>query len=215
MSVASQWNVQRMLLSLRRAGAAAVLIGATACVHPAGGTYIWVDELPDAQLAPPAGEYRFVSGDMVAVQVFNHPEISGRTRVREDGRLSVSLLGDLMAAGRSPTDLAHAVEAQLAERNLAVSPRATVILDERAPFRIAVIGEVSKPGLFPLDAGAGVAEALASAGGFAEFAHRDQLYVVRRQPEAVRIRFRYRDLAQAKGKAADFRLRSGDVVVVE
>lgn len=197
-------------------GAGALVALAAACNHGGGSApYVWVDDLEDRQVAPAPGTYIIGPGDLVSIQVFNHPEMAVRTRVREDGAVSVPLLGDMPASGESPADLGRAIEAQLAARSLAVAPRATVVLEERAPLRVPVLGEVARPGLFQLDPGAGVAEALASAGGFTEFAHRDRLYVVRRQPAAVRIRLRYNDLARANGRAADLRLRPGDVVVVE
>jgi polysaccharide export outer membrane protein len=149
------------------------------------------------------------------VQVFNHPEFSGRSRVREDGNVSIPLVGDLQAAGQTGAELARAVEQQLGVRSLVVAARATVALEERAPLRVSLLGEVARPGLFALDPGAGVAEALASAGGLTEFAHRDRIYIVRRTPTPMRIRLRYRDLSGESAKAAMFRLRPNDVIVVE
>jgi polysaccharide export outer membrane protein len=69
--------------------------------------------------------------------------------------------------------------------------------------------------MYTLDNNAGVAEALASAGGLTEFAHRDQIFVIRRNPTPVRIRFTYSALAEARGQAATFRLKPGDVVVAQ
>ena len=79
-----------------------------------------------------------------------------------------------------------------------------------------MLGEVLHPGVYVLESNAGVAQALASAGGFTEFAHRDRIFVVRRQAgNSVRIRIRYEDLSSARGQAAALQLRPGDVVVVE
>jgi polysaccharide export outer membrane protein len=195
-------------------GAPVVLLATGACAHGTG-PFVWVDQIPERDVAPVGGEYRLGPGDVVTVQVFSHAEMSGRTKVRDDGKLSIPLLGDVVAAGLSPSALAHTVETELGKQNLAVGTRVTVALEERAPLRVSVIGEVARPGLFALDPGAGVAEALASAGGFTEFAHRDRLFVVRRQPELVRIRLTYDDLVRARGRAAELRLRPSDVVVVE
>jgi len=190
-------------------------LGASAgCAHRAD-RFVWVDQIPEPQVAAAPGEYHLTAGDVVSVQVFNHSEMSGRARVREDGKLSIPLLGDVNADGRSPNELAHDIETTLGKQNLVVGTRVTVSLEERAPLRVAVLGEVAHPGLFALDPDAGVAEALASAGGFTEFAHRDRLFVIRRQPTQVRIRLTYEDLVRARGRAAQLRLRAGDVVVVE
>src|SRR5262249_20877763 len=120
------------------------LVGAAACASL--GRFTWVDELPSAQVAPSAAADRFRAGRLVAVQVFNHPEISGKTRVRDDGKVSIALLGDLPAGGKTPAELAHDIEAELTARNLAVAARATVLLEETAPLRVSVIGEVARPG---------------------------------------------------------------------
>jgi polysaccharide export outer membrane protein len=185
------------------------------CTH-ASDHFLWADQLTDQQLAPESGGgYTVGPGDVISVQVFSHPEMSGRSRVRADGKLSIPLLGDVAAAGKEPPALARAIEEQLTTRNLAVAARATVLLEERAQLRVSVLGEVTRPGLYALDPDAGLAEALASAGGFGDFAHRDRLFVVRRLPETIRIRFTYDDIAHARGRTAAFRLRTGDVVVVE
>jgi polysaccharide export outer membrane protein len=107
------------------------------------------------------------------------------------------------------------VDRELVAKSLAVGARSTVVLEEAAPLHVSVLGEVMRPGYYPLTPGSGLAEALANAGGFTEFAHRDRLYIVRRSPEATRIRFTYDALVHAEGKASAFRLRSGDVLVVE
>jgi polysaccharide biosynthesis/export protein len=129
--------------------------------------------------------------------------------------VSIALLGDVAAAGKSPVDLAREIEKELVARDLAVAARVTVLLEEAAPIRVSVIGEVARPGLYTLESGAGLAEALASGGGFTDYAHRDRLYVVRRSPDLLRIRFTYDAVARAEGRAAQFRLRAGDTIVVE
>lgn len=205
-----------LLTRCRSAVSAAVMltVGLAACVHRPG-QFVWVDQLDAKDVAPATGAYVFGPGDHVALQVFNHPEISGRTRVRDDGKLSVPLLGEVPAAGRAPAELARDLETQLGARQLVVSPRVTVQLEEPAPLRVSVLGEVVRPGLYTLETGAGLAQAIASAGGFTDFSHRDRVYVVRRAPTPVRIRFTYEALARAQGQAAAFRLRPGDVVVAE
>ena len=77
---------------------------------------------------------------------------------------------------------------------------------------------MTRPGVYPLDSPAGVLQALASAGGLTQFAHEDQIYVLRSASEGarpVRIRFRYEALAHAEGQSGTFHLQRNDVVVVE
>jgi polysaccharide export outer membrane protein len=89
------------------------------------------------------------------------------------------------------------------------------VVEETRPLTVPVLGEVAHPGQYALERGAGVLEALAAGGGLTEFAHRDRIFVLRRHPVQVRIRSTFEALSRGQGRAAAFRLESGDVVVVE
>jgi polysaccharide export outer membrane protein len=145
--------------------------------------------------------------------VFNQPDMSARAKVRDDGKVSVPFLNDVTAAGLTPTALARQLQTKLKE--FINAPVVTVSLEEARPFSVAVIGEVTKAGVYTVPAGAGVLQALAAANGFTQYATRDRIFVVRESPQRARIRFTYDQLAHAEGKAATFRLRAGDTVVVE
>src|SRR5439155_15214853 len=96
-------------------------------------------------------------------------------------------------------------------------PVVTVTVDEVHPLTISVTGEVMRPGVYPLEAPANLLSALASAGGLSQFAHEDQIYVLRRQSDGAlaRIRFKYEALAHAEGQAGSFSLQRNDLIVVE
>jgi polysaccharide export outer membrane protein len=205
-------RVQSNVLAGRAALGLLVVCGLTACGRSGGG-FVWVDDLPAARAA--AGSYTVGVGDVVSVQVWDHERLSTRARVRSDGRISMPLLNDVTVAGKTPAQLARELESELKGRNLVVDPSVNVVLEEAKPLSVAVMGEVSRAGMYTLDAGAGVAEALASAGGLTDFAHKDRIYVVRRTPQPVRIRLTYDALAGARGLAATFRLQAGDVVVAQ
>ncbi len=177
------------------------------------GAYTWVDDMP----APTkeSAEYLVRAGDLVSVRVWDHENLSVRARVRTDGRISMPLLDDLEVVGKTTAQVARLAEAQLKQRNLVVQPSVNVVLEETKAMNIAVLGEVARAGMYTLDNGVGVAEALASAGGLTEFAHRDRIFVIRRTPTAQRIRFTYAALAEARGQAATFLLLPGDVVVAQ
>jgi polysaccharide export outer membrane protein len=158
-------------------------------------------------------EYIIRIGDVLSVQVYGDDKSSGRARVRSDGRISLPLINDIDAAGKTPVKLAADVEASL--KGLLRDPKVTVSVEESSPLSISVIGEVAKPGSQVLQHDSGVADALAAAGGLTRFAHKNRIYVVRAHPEPARIHFTYEALTQSAGPAAAFRLRPGDVVVVE
>ncbi len=206
----------RVLRTLIRTGAHAVLLSAlVGCGGTAAGKFVWLDDLPQSEIGAPGEAYVIGPYDIIAFTAFNHAEVSGRSRVRTDGNLTIPLLGDVLAAGKTPTALARDIEKQLEARNLVVGARVTVVLDEVAPIKVSVLGEVKSPGLYTLEAGAGLAEALATSGGFTEFAHRDQLFIIRRVPELIRIRFKYSALTSATGAALTFRLKAGDTMLVQ
>jgi polysaccharide export outer membrane protein len=90
----------------------------------------------------------------------------------------------------------------------------TVIVEDSTPT-ISVLGEVAKPGPQALQRDTGIADVLAAAGGLTTFAHKDRIFVIRSSPQPVRIHFTYEALTKGIGRAPLFRLRAGDVVVVE
>ena len=190
----------------------AVLGLALACRGP--GTYVWAKDLPATSLSDPG--YLIGPGDLLLVRVWNDESLGGRAKVRSDGRISLPFLDDVSAAGLSPGDLARALEVKLA--GYVNQPRVTIALEEEKLVAVSVLGEVAKPGVYDLTAGSGVLQALASAGGMTPWATGDRIFVLRRsggEARPTRIRFTEEALAHAEDRSASFRLRRGDVVVVE
>ena len=199
--------------------AAVLLVGAAsvlgaACATTTEGPFVWVDQLKEPEVALPAGEYLIGPGDSLNVQVWEQEKMSAHVRVRSDGQISLPFLNDVPAAGKTPVALARDLEESF--KKFIREPRVTVAVDEATPLRVSVLGEVAEPGLHNLDPGAGVAQALAAAGGLKEYAHKDRIFVVRQGVDPPqRIRMTYESVTGAQGRAATLRLRTGDVVVVE
>jgi polysaccharide biosynthesis/export protein len=199
-------------MRMTRGGVLAVW-GVLATAGCAGtGSYIPVDEYREPAEAKPLG-YVIQPGDVVQIRVFNQPDMSARARVRDDGKISVPFLNDVVVAGLTPNALAQQLQVRLKE--FINAPVVTVSLEETRPFSVSVIGEVVKAGVYAIPPNSGVLQALAAAGGFSQYASRDRIFVVRDAPQVVRIRFTYEQLAHAEGKAGAFKLRPGDTVVVE
>ncbi len=212
-SLSSPSTTARPPAASRRLGLLAVLLLVPACYQP--GRFTWVDEYREPQSQREDG-YLICKGDVISINVWNQREISSRLRVREDGRISLPLINDVDAAGLTPATLARSVELKLKE--LVANPVVTVMVDEPQPIKISVLGEVRNPGKKLLEAGAGVIQALSEAGGFTDYARDDALYVLRTEPgfnAPVRIRFTWDALSRNEGSAPTFRLKTGDVVVVE
>jgi polysaccharide export outer membrane protein len=202
-----------MLSSLRFTAAFLLFASAAACKTTG-------DAIPVESLAPATTganpEYILQAGDVIAVRVWTQDSITTRARIRPDGRISMPFLDDVEAAGSTPNALAKRIQAKL--KDFIVNPVVTVSLEEPRPLLVAVLGEVVKPGNYPLEASAGVLQALANAGGMTPFASKNSIVVVRRKPDGSgvqRIVFTYSGLTQVQGRAANFRLQPGDVVVVE
>ncbi len=192
----------------------ALLLAGIGCATAVKGPFMWVDQLTEVEPAVPAGEYIIGPGDALNVQVWEQEKMSARTRVRSDGNISLPFVNDVPAAGKTPVALARNLEELF--KNFIVTPNVTVAVDEAMPLQISVLGEVVEPGLKDLASGAGVAQAIAAAGGLKEFAHKDRIFVLRHDTVPVlRLRMTYEALTSGLGRAAGLRLRGGDVVVVE
>jgi polysaccharide biosynthesis/export protein len=190
---------------------AALAVFAAGCRH-ASGTYVWVDDFQDAQ---PDGEYVIRQGDLVNVRVFGQDSMSARSRVRADGKISLPFLNDVSAAGFTPVVLSAQLQTRL--KDFINNPVVTISLEEIRPVPVSVLGEVPRPGIYTLDPNAGVLQAVAAAGGFTNFASQD-LFVLRHSSDGgkpQRIRFDFDAVSQVRGKGAAFRLRPGDVLIVE
>jgi polysaccharide export outer membrane protein len=204
------------VLRLRRvASTAAVLAAATAALACATrGSYVPVEEYP---VPAPDSEYRIAAGDVLAVRVWNQDSMSNaHARVRDDGKISVPFLQDVEVAGTTPNELSQRLQTKL--KTYAVNPVVTVTVEEFRPLRVSVVGEVAHSGQYDLERGAGVLAAVAAAGGLTDYAHRNAIFVLRNSADGktpVRIRFRWQALTDAEKPAATFRLRPGDMVVVE
>lgn len=186
----------------------AALAALAACSQT--GPYVWADTLPAS--ASQQSDVVIQDGDVVVVRVFNQEPLSTRERVRSDGRITMPVIGEMMARGKRPAQLAAEIQDRL--KSVVVAPSVSVVMEQGGEMKVSVVGEVRNSGVFQLDPGANVLHALAAAGGLSDYADDDKIFVVRRSlPQ--RVRFRYADLRSADPKSVGFTLQSGDVVVVE
>jgi polysaccharide export outer membrane protein len=207
-----------MMPLVRRALRASVLLpllalaaAPAACAGP--GTYVWYSQVPPDQLAT-SHEVTISPGDTLSIRVLGHEEMTlTKEKVRSDGRIAVPLIGEVETTGKRPASLRAELEGRL--KDYIVSPSVMVNVDESPLMTVALLGEVTKPGVYTFEPSTGLAQALAAGGGITEYASRDRIFVVRQQPRPMRIRFTYDTVRRNEDHAASFPLRAGDVVVVE
>jgi polysaccharide export outer membrane protein len=191
--------------------ACAVLAAASSgCAGP--GQYVWYAQLPP-QSEQQANEYVIAAGDTVSIKVLGHEEMTLREKVRSDGRIAMLLIGDVMAAGKRPSALKSELEGRL--KDYIVSPSVSVNIEEVQQLTVLVLGEVTRPGVIPLEQDPRLARAMALAGGLTDYASRSSIYVVRGQPKPIRIRFTYESIYRDINGAGDFPLQRGDLIEVE
>jgi polysaccharide export outer membrane protein len=106
------------------------------------------------------------SGDLLEVQVFGTPELSGRLRVDQNGVLHLSLGGDLQVAGRTAQEVSDLIEGALRTKQIMLDPHVKVFVVEYVTQGVTVTGEVKRPGVYPLYGSVSLYEALSAAGGF-------------------------------------------------
>jgi polysaccharide export outer membrane protein len=190
-----------------------IFAAALAVACSSAGQYIWYSELPRSEWGAPGGAYVIGVGDVLNVNVYGQEQLTTRARVRSDGRISMTLLGEVTAAGKQPAALAAEFQKLLAQ--FVVSPRVTVNVEEARPISVTILGEVGSRGTLTLESPGALLQAMAQAGGLTEFADQSKVFVVRQQPTFRRIRFTYEDIVNNRNGAASFPLKTGDVIMVE
>ncbi len=177
------------------------------------GSFVWYQAVPNAEWATDASEYVIGVGDVINIRVYEQDGLSSSVKIRRDGRIAMPLAGELVAAGKHPSQLAREMEGRLKE--FIVTPRVTVNIETSQPVSVTAIGEITHIGALTLEPPARLIEALAQAGGPTEFADKSRIFVLRRFPTFQRIRFTYDAIVHNEDGAAGFPLRTGDVLVIE
>ena len=204
-----EMNFGRLMHTARTAAiAAGISLALVAC--GATGPYVWADSLPSS--AAGGGDVLIADGDVLNVRVFNQEPLSTKERVRNDGRISIPVIGEVVARGKRPAQLAAEIQDRL--KDIVKVPSVIVTFEAGTELKVSVVGEVRNSGIFPLEPGSNVLTALAAAGGLNDYADSDKVFVVRKSlPQ--RVRFRYDDLRSQAPKSIGFTLQAGDIVVVE
>lgn len=154
------------------------------------------------------------AGDVLAVNVWKEPDISRSVPVRSDGKISLSLIGDVQAEGLTPLKLEQSIADKL--KNYISEPSVTVIVQQINSEKFNVLGMVVKPGSYSLTSAATVLDAIAIAGGFRDFAKKKSMYVLRQNADGTQTKlpFNYKEVIKGQNLAQNVKLQSRDTIVV-
>ncbi len=161
------------------------------------------------------GTYKINPGDILEVFVWNEEALTREVRVRPDGFISIPLVGEIEAGGKTPSEVAAALSESLGDY-INNEPVVTVSLRALDGNLVYVLGKVNRPGAFPVIAPVDVAQALAWAGGLNSFADEGDIQVLRRDADGKQsaMPFDYAAVKNGKDLETNIILQSGDVVVV-
>jgi polysaccharide export outer membrane protein len=179
--------------------------------------------VPEAQAVQgPAGgsakahdsSYVIGNDDKLAISVWKEPDLTRAILVRSDGKISLPLVGEMQAAGRTPLQLEQDIANRL--RNYITVPEVTVIVDQINSKKYNILGQVGRPGAYPLTLSTTVMDAIAAAGGFKDFAKSKGIYILRQNPDGTqsRLNFNYKDFIKGKNLTQNVKLEPRDTIIV-
>ncbi len=161
-------------------------------------------------LLPAIGTYTIGPEDVLTVHVWKEPEVTRRVAVRPDGKISLPLLNDVQAAGLTAAQLSRRLND--AFKQFFTEADVAVVVEQVNSRKFYVMGEVTRPGAYPLLASTTVLQALTAAGGFRDFANSRKIYVLKAR--GLRLTFDYPAVVKGKKPEQNIFLESGDTIVV-
>ena len=171
---------------------------------------------PLADSGSKAHNNSFVIGndDRLAINVWKEPDISRSIPVRSDGKISLPLVGEVQATGRTPLKLEQEIAAKL--KNYIGEPEVTVIVQQINSQKFNILGQVTRPGSYPIANASTVLDAIAVAGGFRDFAKQKNIYVLRQNADGTqsRMAFNYKQVVKGENTTQNIKLQPRDTIVV-
>jgi polysaccharide export outer membrane protein len=161
-------------------------------------------------------DYLIGAGDVLEILVWREPDLSRTVTVRPDGKISLPLVDDVQAAGGTLLQLKQRLTETLS--GYVEQPSVYVMLEENRSKKIYMVGKINTPGEYLLEKNMTVLQAIARAGGFAEWAEKDDIIIVRKGSRAagkqVHIKFDYDRVVSGKDVKQNIFLNPDDVIIV-
>lgn len=187
---------------------AAVLVSACATKYPDAPTHQPVEQSND--------DYKIGPGDTLQVFVWRNQDLSTTVPVRPDGRISIPLLEDVLAAGKTPSELAREMENTLT--TYIQDPQVTIIVTGfTGAFsqQIRIVGQATRPQALPYRKGMTVLDAMIEVGGLTDYADGNRAVIIRKSGDDEQVyRVRLADLLRSGDVGANVDLHPGDVLII-
>ena len=170
---------------------------------------------PAKAAAGPTYQYQIGPGDALEVNVWRHPELSAKVPVRPDGRITVPLIEDLPAIGRTPADLGREIEQRL--QKYVREPNVTVLVTNfvgNAAEQVRVVGQAMKPAALPYKQGMTLLDVMIQVGGITEYASGNRAVLIRQSENNKQYGVRLRDLLKGGDVSANVEVQPGDVIMI-
>ncbi len=165
-----------------------------------------------AQAGEAGDSYVIGPSDVITVTVWGQEKLSGSLLVRLDGKISMPLLGDVMAAGRTPLELSDEITTKL--KKFVQTPIVSVVLTQSNSKKVYLLGEVTKKGPVDLTPGMTLLEAISAAGGLTDYASKGKIYILRVEDgKQQKIPVHYKEALKGS-EDSNVALKSGDTIVV-
>jgi polysaccharide biosynthesis/export protein len=163
-----------------------------------------------------AGNEHYLIGneDVLTINVWKEPDVSRMIPVRSDGKISLPLIGEVQAAGKTPKELETDIAKGL--RDYISEPEVTVIVQETKSRRFSILGQVQRPGSYALNGDMRVLDAIAIAGGFRDFAKVKSIRILRQESEGKQLSlpFNYKDVVKGTNPGQNVELQPKDTIYV-
>ena len=168
---------------------------------------------PVSAVIPNDPNYVIGPSDMLNIDIWKQPDISRTVPVRPDGKISLPLVNDVQASGLTPLQLQASLTDKL--KGFVNNPEVTVIVTQVNSQRIYVLGQIARPGAVDMLPNMTVLQAIASAGGPAQFAKDKSIYILRNEGgKQIKFPFNYPDVIKGKHPEQNILLKPGDTIVV-
>jgi polysaccharide export outer membrane protein len=166
-----------------------------------------------SQVPPDSDKYLIGPEDSLLIQVWKEDALSQQVLVRTDGKISLPLIDEVQAAGRTPLQLKEVLTEKFKE--FVDAPLVTVMVREAKSFKVYVSGQVARPGVFPLVGETTILQIIPMAGGFTEWANQKKVILIRREKgQETRMTINFKNIISGEDMNANILLKPGDTIIV-